>query len=130
VRTVGFRGAHVWLKLPRNLARAVAELLPVFSGTCRAPQAAGQANAKCPEMVCNRRDRADEQRRRLVEQGHSDRGKADSGDEQKAKGQGTGSGFHLRYCCRKFKFDIRLAPDFLIFPIYGKHPIPFTGGFF
>ena len=52
---------------------------------------AWQGRPERPQMVCDRRDRADEPRPGLAGQGRSDRGKADSGNEQKAKGQGTGS---------------------------------------
>lgn len=70
----------------------LAGLLLAVSGAGRASQAAGKASAERPQMVCDRRDRADEQRPGLAGQGHSHRGKADSGNEQKAKGHHVGSG--------------------------------------
>src|SRR6202051_4824969 len=50
-------------------------------------QTAGQPGAEYPEMVCDRRDRADEPGPGLVRQGLSHSRKADSGDESKATGK-------------------------------------------
>lgn len=70
----------------------VAELLPAVLGAGRTSQAAGQAGAEHPQVVCDRGHRADEWRPGPARQGDSHRGKAGPGAEPKAKRQGIRAG--------------------------------------
>ncbi len=70
-------GSNFWL----------AELLLAVSGAGWASKAAGQTSAERSQMVCHHRDRADESGPELAGQGHSHRGKANSGNEPEAKGK-------------------------------------------